>query len=58
VTGSVIHRDGSSALPPARLSVKQQKVATPMEPKAYDTIEMGQTKLLFMPFCGEQFKWV
>lgn len=25
VTGSVIHRDGSSALPPARLSVKQQK---------------------------------
>ena len=25
VTGSVIHRDGSSALPPARLQVKQQK---------------------------------
>lgn len=25
ITGSVIHRDGSSALPPARLSVKQQK---------------------------------
>ncbi len=25
VTGSVIHRDGSSALPPARLPVKQQK---------------------------------
>lgn len=25
VTGSVIHRDGSSALPPTRLSVKQQK---------------------------------
>lgn len=25
VTGSVIHRDGSSALPPARLLVKQQK---------------------------------
>ena len=25
ITGSVIHRDGSNALPPARLSVKQQK---------------------------------
>lgn len=25
ITGSVIHRDGSSALPPARLSVKQKK---------------------------------
>jgi hypothetical protein len=25
VTGSVIHRDGSSTLPPARLSVRQQK---------------------------------
>ncbi|MCF8210302.1 MAG: hypothetical protein K9K38_13030, partial [Rhodoferax sp.] len=25
VTGKVIHRDGSSALPPARLSVKRQK---------------------------------
>ncbi len=23
----------------------------------YDCIELGQTKLLFVPFCGERFKW-
>lgn len=23
----------------------------------YDLIEVGQTKLLFLPFCGEKFKW-
>jgi len=34
------------------------EVAAPTELKAYDTIEMGQTKLLFVPFCGERFKWV
>ena len=25
--------------------------------KAYDRIEMGQTELVFMPFCGQKFKW-
>jgi hypothetical protein len=25
--------------------------------KAYDLIELGQTKLLFIPFCGEKFQW-
>ena len=24
---------------------------------AYDVIELGKTKLVFVPFCGEQFKW-
>ncbi|MHB8124573.1 MAG: FHA domain-containing protein [Desulfitobacteriaceae bacterium] len=24
---------------------------------AYDTIEIGKTKLLFIPFCGERFVW-
>ncbi|MDR0964519.1 MAG: FHA domain-containing protein [Clostridium sp.] len=24
---------------------------------AYDTIEIGKTKLLFMPLCGEEFEW-
>ncbi len=27
------------------------------EIKAYDTIEIGKTKLLFMPLCGERFDW-
>jgi hypothetical protein len=25
--------------------------------KAYDTIELGDTALQFIPFCGERFKW-
>lgn len=25
--------------------------------KAYDLIEMGNSKFLFVPFCGERFKW-
>ncbi len=25
--------------------------------KAYDIIEMGQSKLIFIPFCGEKFQW-
>ena len=27
------------------------------ELKAYDVIEMGETKLVFVPFCGEHFMW-
>ena len=38
--------------------LNEEEVATPTELKAYDTIEMGQTKLLFVPFCGENFKWI
>lgn len=25
--------------------------------KPYDVIELGQTKLMFIPFCGEHFQW-
>jgi hypothetical protein len=25
--------------------------------KARDTIELGETKLVFVPFCGDEFKW-
>ncbi len=28
------------------------------ELKAYDVIELGQTKLMFIPFCGESFQWM
>ena len=24
---------------------------------AYDVVEVGQTKLMFIPFCGEKFDW-
>jgi len=29
----------------------------PTEIKPYDIIEIGQTKLMFVPFCGEHFEW-
>ncbi len=32
-------------------------VDVPVELKARDTIELGGTKLMFAPFCGEDFKW-
>lgn len=32
-------------------------VDTPLELKPYDIIELGQTKLAFIPFCGEKFQW-
>lgn len=32
-------------------------VDTPQELTPYDVIELGQTKLAFIPFCGEKFKW-
>jgi hypothetical protein len=32
-------------------------VDVPVELKARDTIELGETKLVFVPFCGEDFKW-
>lgn len=28
-----------------------------VELKAYDSIELGKTKLVFVPFCGEKFSW-
>lgn len=37
--------------------LNDEEVATPTELQAYDTIELGQTKLMFIPFCGEKFKW-
>lgn len=37
--------------------LNDDEVATPTELQAYDVIELGQTKLMFVPFCGEQFKW-
>lgn len=32
-------------------------VMTPMEIHAYDVLTVGTTKLLFIPLCGERFKW-
>jgi hypothetical protein len=37
--------------------LNEEEVLTPVELKAYDTIEMGASKLTFVPFCGERFQW-
>jgi hypothetical protein len=33
------------------------EVLTPAVLKAYDEIELGATKLRFVPFCGPEFQW-
>ncbi len=37
--------------------LNNESVDTPMSLKPYDLIEIGVTKLLFVPFCGEAFQW-
>ena len=32
-------------------------VYMPMTSNAYDTIEMGESKFVFIPFCGDNFMW-
>ncbi len=38
--------------------VNDEELVMPAVLKAYDMIELGETKLLFIPFCGESFTWV
>lgn len=37
--------------------LNDEDVDVPMELKPYDTIELGRTKLKFVPFCGDTFMW-
>ncbi len=37
--------------------LNEEEVITPEELKPYDLIEVGETKLKFVPFCGEHFSW-
>lgn len=34
-----------------------EAVYTPNQLAAYDVIELGKSKFLFIPFCGEHFEW-
>lgn len=34
-----------------------EEVFAPVPLKAYDLIDFGETKLLFVPLCGEHFTW-
>ena len=37
--------------------LNDEEVFTPMPLAAYDLIDFGETKLLFVPLCGERFTW-
>lgn len=37
--------------------LNDEEVLTPLELAPYDRIELGETTLLFVPFCGERFTW-
>lgn len=37
--------------------INGKMVMSPTEIKAYDVISIGETKLLFVPLCGERFNW-
>ena len=37
--------------------VNEEAVYTPQELSAYDVIEMGKSKFIFIPLCGENFEW-
>ena len=37
--------------------LNDEEVFTPMPLCAYDLIDFGETKLLFVPLCGEKFTW-
>jgi hypothetical protein len=37
--------------------LNDEVVLSPKELKPYDKISLGSTKLLFVPFCNDQFKW-
>ncbi len=37
--------------------LNQDAVYVPTELVPYDTIELGRSKFVFVPFCGEHFEW-
>lgn len=37
--------------------LNQEAVYVPTELMPYDTIELGKSKFVFVPFCGEHFEW-
>jgi hypothetical protein len=37
--------------------LNDEEVDSTIELQPYDRIELGETKLLFVPFCGERFVW-
>lgn len=54
-------RKGSFFLSPGDgrglIYLNDDEVAVPTELNAYDQIELGETKLVFVPLCGDKFSW-
>ena len=54
-------RNGTFRLQPGEgrglVYLNGEETGIPTELKAHDIIELGQTKLMFVPLCGENFKW-
>lgn len=40
------------------VKINGQVVLCAVELQAYDVIETGATKLMFVPLCGEKFQWI
>ena len=43
--------------PTSKMEGDGEEVFGPMPLQAYDLIDFGETKLLFIPLCGEKFTW-
>jgi len=54
-------RKGTFRLQPGEsrglIYLNDDEVDIPTELKPYDLIDIGQTRLVFVPLCGEHFKW-
>jgi len=37
--------------------LNEEAVYIPTELKPYDVIELGKSRFLFVPLCGENFEW-
>jgi len=40
-----------------KLPLGEEAVYVPTEVKAYNTIELGRSRFVFLPLCGENFEW-
>ena len=50
---TVLHPGDSNGI----VYLNDAAVYMPMTLNAYDTIEMGESKFVFIPFCGDNFMW-
>ena len=55
---ALLQSNGEGVMTKCRLATaKTLAVAMSEKIEAYDTLSIGRTKLVFIPFCGEFFSW-